>query len=388
MAGRGVDIVLGGSKLGDATEKQMTDWEKEHQAVIGLGGLRVIGTERHESRRIDNQLRGRSGRQGDPGSSRFYISLEDDIMRIFGGEQISRFMEILKIPEDQPIEHGMVSKAIEQSQIRVEGFNFDMRKRVVEYDDVMNRQREIIYGRRDNLLENKEDLSLKEKILENIGVEIEGMAAASYSENGSADLSRLVAEFCEILPFDEESRGRLKNTLENSDSQKIQEILTDIVRKAYETREKQFGEHLMREIESVVYLQAIDRLWIDHLDAMDNLREGIGLRGYGQQDPLVEYKKEAFASFEKLLVTVDAEVSRRIFRLQLANQGPTMPTVVQTNVDRSDGMGLSSGKPKATSKISSPSGKKVGRNDPCPCGATKPDGTPKKYKHCCYPKYG
>jgi len=391
MAGRGVDIVLGGSKEG----RDLKEWEKEHKEVVKRGGLHVVGTERHESRRIDNQLRGRSGRQGDPGSSRFFVSLEDDIMRLFGGEQVSHMMDVLKIPEDQPIEHSMVSKAIEQAQVKVEGFNFDMRKRVVEYDDVMNKQREIIYGKRKQILEEEGNPparpvggpagggELKKEIQDNMKQEIANLITM-YAPQGfqKIEYEQIINGFCEVLPLDSGSQGRLKEQVSNiTNPDELSKFLNKLSNDAYEAREKQVGPEVMREIEKFVWLQTIDRLWIDHLDAMDDLREGVGLRGYGQQDPLVEYKKEAFGSFERLMNTIDAEVVRRVFRVQVANQPavrprPVQSQQVQTNIDRQDKMGLAPGK------------KKIGRNDPCPCGATKPDGTPKKYKHCCYPKYG
>ncbi|MGB9707039.1 MAG: preprotein translocase subunit SecA, partial [Microgenomates group bacterium] len=385
MAGRGVDIVLGGAPPQRSSEIsndkfQMTNeykkWKEEHEEVVKLGGLHVIGTERHESRRIDNQLRGRSGRQGDPGSSRFFVSLEDDLMRIFGGEQISRLMETLKIPEDQPIEHRMVSKAIEQAQIKVEGFNFDLRKRVVEYDDVMNKQREIIYGKRNQVLEKAErGEGLKKEILEKMEQEVKRLVEILEPEV-------IVKEFCEILPLDSASQGRLKAQVADLKSpDKISELLRKLIFDAYEMREKQVGGEVMREIEKFVYLQAIDRLWIDHLDAMDDLREGVGLRGYAQQDPLVEYKKEAFTSFERLLGAIDEEVIRRIFRVQVSQAPRNLGEVGQTNIPSGTPF-----RPDVTSGLRR--GKKIGRNDPCPCGATKPDGTPKKYKHCCYPQYG
>lgn len=380
MAGRGVDIILGGSKEG----RDKKAWEKEHEEVVKLGGLHVVGTERHESRRIDNQLRGRAGRQGDPGSSRFFVSLDDDVMRLFGGEQIAKLMGMLKIPEDQPIEHGLVSKAIQQAQVKVEGFNFDMRKHVVEYDDVMNKQREIIYGKREKILQTTDEnnLELKEQIQDKIASYITNLVAM-YAPEGfeQIEVEQIVNGFCEILPVDPNSQSGLKNQISQfKSSNQITDFLTKVLVEAYDSREKQVGNGLMREIEKFVWLQSIDRLWIDHLDAMDNLREGIGLRGYGQQDPLVEYKKEAFASFEKLMAMIEDEVVRRVFRVQVANQS-TMPQKVQTNIDTQDKIGLKPTVNSSSIKASS-GGSRPGRNDPCPCGSNK------KYKKCCYPKYG
>jgi len=379
MAGRGVDIVLGGSKEGMEIKK----WQKEHDRVVELGGLHVVGTERHESRRIDNQLRGRSGRQGDPGSSRFFVALEDDIMRLFGGEKIASLMTTLKLPEDQPIEHNMVSKAIEQAQVKVEGFNFDMRKRVVEYDDVMNKQRGIIYERRQEILKAADQANgeLKKEIQEKMIGDVDNLVAL-YTPEGLVEVEydQIVNGFCEILPLDGNSQGRLRTQLkELKNPEKVKEILGKLAMDAYQAREKQVGSEMMRQIERFVYLRTIDRLWVDHLDAMDDLREGVSLRGYGQKDPLIEYKKEAFTSFERLLGSVDHDIIRQIFRVQIGQPRPA-PQPVQTNIDAQDGIGLTPQAEQARPVVARK--KKVGRNDPCPCGSGK------KYKKCCYPKYG
>ena len=383
MAGRGVDIVLGGALPENSTKEQIKKWQADHDKVVELGGLHVIGTERHEARRIDNQLRGRSGRQGDPGSSRFFVSLEDDIMRLFGGEQVSHLMDMLKIPEDQPIEHKMVSKSIEQAQVKVEGFNFDQRKRIVEYDDVMNKQREIIYKRRYQLLSQSEaeGEGLKKEIQDKMAEEVSNLVAM-YAPEGFKEIEyeQIMGGFAEILPLDDRSQGGLKEKLKSlADQTKITDFLTDVMSQAYEQIEKQLTPPQMREVERMVYLRTIDHLWIDHLDAMDDLREGVGLRGYGQQDPLVEYKKEAFSSFERLMQTIDHEVARRIFRVQLAPQQPIVrPQQIRTNIDQKDGMGLTSetqvAKPISSNK------NKLGRNDPCWCGSGK------KFKRCHYPQ--
>ena len=388
MAGRGVDIILGGSKEG----REEKSWLKEHEEVIAAGGLHVIGTERHESRRIDNQLRGRAGRQGDPGSSRFFVSLEDDVMRLFGGEQIANLMNMLRIPEDQPIEHGLVSKAIQQAQVKVEGFNFDMRKRVVEYDDVMNKQREIIYGKRQKILKTvgEDNLELKKETQEKMSQYLANLVDM-YSPEGLEKIEeeQIANGFFEVLPIDPSSQSRLKEQIAKTKSSgEIIDFLTKILFEAYESREKQVGGELMREIEKFVWLQSIDRLWIDHLDAMENLREGVGLRGYGQQDPLVEYKKEAFTSFERLMGMIEDQVIKRLFRIQVA-QPPPQYRNVQTNVDQQDGMGLKAKTAVKSGSQNSSGGKKVGRNDPCPCGKIdQKTRKPIKYKKCCYPKYG
>ena len=396
MAGRGVDIVLGGAYPEDRSDNQaMKKWQQEHDRVIKLGGLHVIGTERHESRRIDNQLRGRAGRQGDPGSSRFFVSLEDDIMRLFGGDQVAKLMNVFKMPENIPLEHPMVSKAIEQAQIKVEGFNFDQRKRVVEYDDVMNKQREIIYKKRKGILELAgKSTDLKEKILASLEAEIEALVNYSLDEEGRVKGKKLIRELVTLIPFDLSSQGRLVEQLKKRTSQKaVEEFLKDLLRKTYHQREVQLGAEKMRQIEQLVFLRVMDNLWMDHLDAIDDLREGIGLRSYAQRDPLVEYKKEAFLMFEKLMGNIDYEVNRRIFRVQPADQPPVIISqALETNVDQADGMGLAAKtdslmarrgvntagqSKKAVSKNRDPrTGKKIGRNDPCWCGSGK------KYKKC------
>ncbi|MDP4030744.1 MAG: preprotein translocase subunit SecA, partial [Candidatus Beckwithbacteria bacterium] len=311
MAGRGVDIILGGDPM-SATEKK--NWQKEHEKVVKAGGLHVIGLERHESRRIDNQLRGRSGRQGDPGSSRFYVSLEDDIMRIFGGEQISKLMTTLKMPEDVPLEHIMVSKAIEQAQVKVESFHFDSRKHLVEYDDVMNRQREIIYKRRRQVLESTKDRV--QKILEQEIPNLVNLSANPQTQ--LVDHEVLMKELVMIIPFDPGSQKRILEKLkQESEIETLTPLVMDIVTKAYEQKEKQAGPKVVQQMEKFVLLSTIDKIWIDHLDAIDDLREGIGLRGYAQRDPLVEYKAEAFNMFEKLITAISYEVARKIFRVQV-----------------------------------------------------------------------
>jgi len=389
MAGRGVDIVLGGTmpkkqNFGSQTEfkKALKEWQDKHDEVVSLGGLHVIGTERHESRRIDNQLRGRSGRQGDPGSSRFFVALDDDLMRIFGGDQIASLMTRFNMPEDIPLEHPMVSRSIEQAQIKVEGFNFDLRKRLVEYDDVLNKQREVIYRMRRRILEMSGGEDLKSEILQEIKNEIANLVAM-YSPEGytKPEYEKIILGMCEIVPFDEKSQYELKV---KSEKFKVQSELIDFYQKlifdVYQQREKALGEEVIREMERFVYLSTIDKLWVDHLDAIDDLREGIGLRGYAQRDPLVEYKSEAFQMFERLVQQIKYEVVRKIFRIGVAvRPQPTKPNIVEERKDIFGASQPQTSQPQNRAVISSP---KVGRNDPCPCGSGK------KYKKCCYPKYG
>jgi preprotein translocase subunit SecA len=392
MAGRGVDIVLGGAKPekpeGMTNEQflktnEYKKWEELHERVIKAGGLHVIGTERHESRRIDNQLRGRSGRQGDPGSSRFYLSLEDDLMRIFGGESISNIMDRLKLPEDQPIENKLVSKVIEQAQSKVEGFHFDMRKRLVEYDDVANQQREIIYKLRRRILEADD---LKEEILRKLDNQVDQIILLAWGEaEEKADEERVVVGLLEIVPLDDRSREEIKRRLkEIGDKEKLKEALVKIINDVHRVREKQVGEEVMRKIEKYAYLGSIDHLWIDHIDHIDGLREGITLRAYGQRDPLVEFKNEAYELFERLLDRINEELSRRLFRIGVATRSEIPLEEARTNVDESDQTGLAeetrpAGNP--TSRKAS-RGKKIGRNDPCWCGSGK------KFKKCHYPEEG
>lgn len=308
LAGRGVDI-----KLGKGSDK--------------LGGLYVIGTERHESRRIDNQLRGRSGRQGDPGASKFFVSLEDDLMRIFGGDQVAKVMGFLKMPEDQPIENGLVSKAIEGAQKKVEGHNFDIRKQTVEYDDVMNQQRQIIYGVRRNVLNviagQSEGKTLKGEILDKIAAEVEAIVN-DFSGEDAIDYEKIIEDFSTIINFDEVSRKQLLSQMEElKDPEQLKEFLVKLSADLYNEKEKTVGEEMMRQMESFVYLNTIDNFWMQHLDTMDDLRSGIGLRSYAQRDPLIEYKKEGFELFEKMIAEIDSEIARNIYKVSFHNHGPS-----------------------------------------------------------------
>lgn len=428
IAGRGVDIVLGGAKpekidftdaKGKLNEKKydnaFAQWQKEHDRVLELGGLHIIGTERHESRRIDNQLRGRAGRQGDPGSSQFYVSLEDEIMRLFGGEQISKMMDFLKFDENLPIEHGMVGKAIESAQVKVEGFFFDQRKRLVEFDDVMNKQREIIYKRRKRLLELGDDLkdhtvdeqeteSLKTQIMQYIREEIQTLVSLRAPENFTEDeMDAIVKEFVSIIPFDDQSQVALRGQLlkKGSSTETIVETLMEIVESTYANREKQLGNRQIRDMERYVVLSTLDQMWMDHLDDIQSLRDGIWLRG-DKQTVLSEYKKEAFSMFESLIQRIESEISKRIFRVNVQQQQRPTITVRQiqevkeesdlsTSVEQSEeikkipittkgslaDLATALQSAKAPKKMTPGSAKvKIGRNDPCPCGSGK------KYKKC------
>jgi preprotein translocase subunit SecA len=433
MAGRGVDIVLGGTPPekpeGVSREKFLKSkdygkWKESHDKVVKAGGLHVIGTERHESRRIDNQLRGRSGRQGDPGSSRFYLSLEDDLMRIFGGEQISSIMDKLRLPEDQPIENKLVSRAIEQSQVKVEAIHFDERKRVVEYDDVKNQQREIIYKLRRKVLEAK---NLKKEIAEKLKAQVDIIVTTSWPVDGEKpDAEKILVGIMEIIPFDETSRDGIKKHIkkQGADKDAITGFLHKMIDDVYVAKEKESGEELMRELEKFAYRGSIDKMWIEHIDYIDGLEQAVRLRGYGQRNPLAEFKNEAFNSFEGLLERIDSELSRRIFRVGVMRmpQAEIPLESAITNVDTTDNTGLMApelgqlaGTPAFTGRndtglrtastspygqqatinvtgnsqiesqqavsTNAPTGQgKLGRNDPCPCGSGK------KWKKCHYPR--
>ncbi len=365
IAGRGVDIVLGG----DPTGRDVKEWKIEADKVRKAGGPHIVGAVRHESRRIDNQLRGRSGRQGDPGSSRFYISLEDDIMRIFGGDQVGRLMDFLKVPDDQPLEAGMVTKAIETAQTKVESFYFDQRKHLVEYDDVMNKQRHIFYSRRQNLLSG-EGKNITEQVDTALSKEVEylsGIYAASGINKVEAD--QIIKEFQSILPLDPRSADSLEKNLVGKDGEEVKEMLSKIITQARNAQKDHFKD-VLTQVEKYVLLETYDELWMNHLDAIDNLRDGIGLRGYAQKDPLVEYKQEAFSMFESLLSRIDSTASHRIFRVQVNVPQPAVRRTVESSSEGTK-------KPVLAGKNKND---KLGRNDPCPCGSGK------KWKNCHYPQ--
>ncbi len=392
MAGRGVDIVLGGeppekAQLSEAKyEKADEKWQEKNKKVLDLGGLYVIGTERHEARRIDNQLRGRSGRQGDPGASKFFVSLEDDLMRIFGGEKIAGMMERLNMPEGAPISHPMVSKMIKQIQVKVEGFNYDIRKSLVEFDDVVNKQREIVYGRRREILdefENKPE-ALEQRVVDLVENQIKVIINTGFSmETGELDKKKIVLGFSDIVPLAEgEKRQSLEEEISGLEPEEIEDTFNRHFKKIYQAREEILGRAPMREIEKEVLLHTLDNLWVDHLTALDSLKEGVRLRGYGQRDPLVEYRKESYEMFQDLLAKVDYHASRRLLRVQVTPRAAERAGVTETRGEMfvpGETEGQPAGNPKVEPVVSDqPS---PGRNDPCPCGSGK------KYKKCCYPKY-
>ncbi len=388
MAGRGVDIVLGGNPP-----------DPEQAAVVkAAGGLHVVGTERHESRRIDNQLRGRTGRQGDPGSSQFFVSLEDDLMRIFAADRVKRMMETLKMPEDMPIESGVIGRLIESAQKKVEGHNFDIRKHLLEYDDVLNKHREAIYRRRREILDiaaapvpsNAEGSgkNLRTMILDLIEDEIEHLVRLHTSDERGAkwDLAEIYNVAAGIFPLSPEARGEVVPVHRQNDDKlgdagirtRIIEQLTKLSRVAYDDLEKRLNNpELLRLVERSILLRAIDSLWIEHLDAMERLRTGIGLRGYGQRDPLVEYKREAYRMYHELLALIGKQVVYTIYHV-----GPAAPAAEKRRDLELSAPAKEGDAGPALEAAPGEAREKVGRNDPCPCGAAHPDGRLVKYKHC------
>jgi preprotein translocase subunit SecA len=392
MAGRGTDIVLGGNpefmaaaeagtkepadpNFQAALAKYVEQCKAEREKVLEAGGLHILGTERHESRRIDNQLRGRSGRQGDPGSSRFYMSLEDDLLRIFGADRLKGLMSKIGMEDNEPIEHRWISRAIENAQKKVESHNFDIRKHLLEYDDVMNKQREVVYHRRRELLSGA---SLKDDVLDMCDALIEEIAGAHANDEidpAEWDWKAIDDAFFKQFKFRPGFNAQTEiggNSIHGSDD--LIEIASERVHQLYDQRETEFTEPVMRQIEKIVMLQTLDSLWKDHLLAMDHLKEGIGLRGYAQVNPLVEYQKEGFTMFEALMAVMQQDVVEKVFSVQVQRrqdveqiQQPKPQRIVMSHGGETEAQAAAPAKREEN---------KVGRNDPCPCGSGK------KYKRC------
>ena len=349
MAGRGTDIKLG-------------------EEVVGLGGLKIIGTERHESRRIDNQLRGRSGRQGDPGESKFYLSLDDDLMRLFGSERMKTTVTRLRLPDGEPIAAGILSNAIEKAQKKVEGNNFSIRKHLLDYDQVMNEQREIIYGERKKVLEGDNMRDFIMKMIEEVIGRYVDTHAGEEQEFDEWDLPGLMESLNEIIPI--KSISTTKEERESLTKEKFKKLLYDKAIKLYEEKEQEFEEEeLMREAERVILLRAVDQKWMDHIDNMDQMRQGIGLRAYGQRDPLVEYKFIGFDMFEEMSNNIQETTLRALYHIRAARKIERERVAKVTSTNR--------GEEKVVKQPIRRKEKKVGRNDQCPCGSGK------KYKYCC-----
>lgn len=421
MAGRGTDIVLGGNpaalarqelrrrgytqaviagavELGPCDEKvaearqvyqELYDRYKktadaEYARVVEAGGLQIIGTERHEARRIDNQLRGRSGRQGDPGSSRFFISMEDDLMRLFGSDNVSGIMERLGLEEDVPIEHTMISRAIENAQKKVEGRNFEIRKHILEYDDVLNQQREVIYRQRRQVLEGE---NLRASILQMISDVLENALALYLGDRTNEDEGDLQGLKSYVQRVFLPGKSLPGGDWQDFTPEELQEKLLTWAQDGYAEREEEIGTEVMRELERVVLLRTVDSKWMDHIDMMHDLRQGVWLRSFGQQDPLIEYKMEAYEMFQEMIRSIQEDVIRLLFHLKIgrtpALQRTTAPLLAEGVAAGSGGAGgaFSAGDKKAAGPVRGrpPARRrdKVGRNDPCPCGSGK------KYKKCC-----
>ena len=400
MAGRGTDIVLGGNvekpielvrmdtSLDDATRDQRivqlrAEWQPIHDEVVASGGLHIIGTERHESRRVDNQLRGRAGRQGDPGSSRFYMSLEDPLLRIFASDRVAAIMNKFKLPEGEAIEHVWVTRAIENAQRKVEARNFDMRKQILEYDDVSNDQRKVIYQQRNELMDSRD-------ISETISAMREGVMQRTVSEyimphsmeeqwDVPALENALVAEFQLHLPL-----VQLLEQDKTFDEQGLRERVVEAAQQLYQAKVDRVGTEVMHGYERLVMLQSLDTHWREHLGALDHLRQGIHLRGYAQKSPKQEYKREAFELFSTMLESVKSDVTQTLMNVQIrseqdieAAEASRAPSNVQYHhADYEEALGQNETAESAEKTPFVRPGDKVGRNDPCPCGSGK------KYKQC------
>ncbi len=390
MAGRGVDIILGGNPPNP----------EQGRAILKIGGLHVIGTERHEARRIDNQLRGRAGRQGDPGSSQFFVSAEDEVIRIFGGDRLKNIMDRLGVKENEAIENRFVSKAIEQAQGKIEGHYFDMRKYVLEYDDVMNRHRKAIYDLRNKILGSQ---NVKDITLGYIEEEIEKIVRF-HTQSPDANTEE-IAESVKALISPAEMPGDLHSRLiaafKSGNYQDMKDYISGVIGLAYESKEKDLGEEQMRRLEKLLLLRIIDELWVDHLEAMEYLRDSVRLRAYGQRDPLVEYKIEGQKMFEQLMDGLKAQAANLIFKVGIVRQSQFLsaapsgienrgPSPASPELGRGRAIPLASGTNQSQiereldkNTPTKPSTRKIGRNDPCPCGARHPDNSrPIKYKHC------
>ena len=407
MAGRGTDIKLGGNpeflakqemrkqgieepmitasiSVNETTDEEVLkarrvfkelydqfriETDKEKELVIKVGGLKIIGTERHESRRIDNQLRGRSGRQGDPGESRFYISLEDDLMRLFGSERMLKMVDMLGLEENQPIEARMLSNAIESAQKKIEGINFQRRKNVLQYDDVMNKQREVIYGERYKVLNGENLKSNIEKMLDSLSENTVSMFCNSNSNPDDWDLTAMIAH-AESIFIPQGFMNASSIDLETVTADELKETMRNKAHELYGEKEKEFGEELYRELERRALLRMVDEKWMDHIDSMDQLKYGIGLRAYGQKDPVIEYKREGFEMFDEMIKSIQQDTVKMLLHIKKENVVVQRQQVAREISASHGDEGDNVKKPKKRETA------KVGRNDPCPCGSGK------KYKKC------
>ena len=362
------EILQARQDFSDLYKKFKQEIEPEAEKVKEAGGLMIIGTERHESRRIDNQLRGRAGRQGDPGESRFYVSLEDDLMRLFGGERVYRIMETMGIDEDMPIETKILSNQIESAQQKIEYRNFSIRKNVLEYDDVMNVQRTIIYDQRNKVLDGADISQTVKGMVQSVIDDICAHYLSGISEEWDFDgLKREIAGWINVG----EKIDKDNFDLNKVDAQDLVEIIKDSADQQYAQREAELGEETMREIERVILLRSVDTHWMEHIDAMDDLREAIGLRAYGQHNPVVEYRNEGYDMFNAMNESIKEVVAKQILNVRLRkNEEAKRERVAQET-------GASGADNQSVKKEPIRKKEKIGRNDPCPCGSGK------KYKKCC-----
>ncbi|EKE19119.1 MAG: hypothetical protein ACD_9C00128G0002 [uncultured bacterium] len=370
MAGRGTDIKLG-------------------EGVREAGGLYIIGTERHEARRIDNQLRGRSGRQGDPGATQFYVSLEDELMRRFGGDRLKNMMDTLGLPEDQPIQNAIISRTIESAQSKIEGYNFDIRKHVLDYDDVMNKQREVVYKKRKEILESED---VKNEILSYVEEEIERTISVHCTgEEYEWNLDIITTELQNIFPFSQADRKKLESLRDDKSKNTMEKISLMLefamskAKEAYIQKENEIGAPTLRQVEKSIVLQTIDTLWMNHLDEIDYLRQGIGLRGYGQRDPLIEYKREAFHMFSHLMENMRSTTVKTIFKISMVStqeKVEAQPENIEFHGAEENAPQFAQAKAEGTNEPAAAqkpilNKENIGRNEKCPCGSGK------KYKNCC-----
>ena len=364
MAGRGTDIILGGS------DTDRADWQEEHDKVVALGGLHVLGTEHHDARRIDNQLRGRSGRQGDPGSSQFYVSLEDELMQRFGGERIKSFMGWTGMDAETPIENRLITKSISNAQVKVEGYHFDIRKHLLDYDSVLNRQREIVYGDRYRILSGD---NLRDKIVGMLRQEFADLVRQHLPGRHPDDweVTDFVSELALICPLPPDLNS--EEQVYQFSQEQIQKKLEEYAETAYQQREDELGSEQMRTLERLLLLRAIDIHWVNHLTAMENLRTGIGLHAYGQRDPLVMYRTEGHKTFQELLQRMQHDVVHSLFHVTVTQQPGNGRSQTRDGGTKDSPMKQFNSGQRSTAS----GGKKVGRNAPCPCGSGK------KYKRCC-----
>jgi len=360
MAGRGVDIILGGNPPNPGAALKTKN----------AGGLHVIGTERHEARRIDDQLRGRSGRQGDPGSSQFFVSTEDELVRVFAGDRLKNIMERLGVGEDEAIENKIVSSAIQQAQARVEGHNFDIRKYVLEYDDVVNKHREAIYKLRRDILNSQNN---KDLVLSYLDDQIDQLVRFHTTGEGEDNIKEIIESLKTMAPFDVDLKKELEDKLPDG----MIEYIWEKIRALYDKREQEIGLEQMRMLETMLLLRTIDDLWVDHISSMEHLRDAVRLRAYGQRDPLIEYKIEGQHMFDQLLESIKAQVANAVFKVSIMRE-PQAVSVQEKKQQLTSSIELQQA-PEHTieqTTVTTDTGPKVGRNDPCPCGSGK------KYKKC------